>query len=150
MRGNDLSSRVLPRDVLVWEGLLGLLPDVKIRAQEARYRKKEKWAEAVACYEINELLARKVWDLVGRLTMELELLTYHGPEFAGALESRIEREALPFSRVWSEQPNRLDRSLALQMDIRTIYHADAEHRFLYGGKGRVLNPTTAHYYLGAM
>lgn len=150
MRGNDLGNKVVPRDVLVWEGLLGLLPDKKIEATEAKFRRKGKWHEAVACYEVNELLARKVWDLVWRFDFELDLLTYHGVSFAQALQERMDNENMPFRRVWSEQPNILARSLAIQPDIRTIYDPDPNHQFTYGSKGRVLQPETAHHYLGAL
>lgn len=149
MRGNDLSNRVVPRDVVVWEGLVGVIPDVKIAAQEAKFRKKSKWTRAVACYEINELLARKVWQVTWQGSLQLDLLTYHGPEFAEALEARMDRENMPFSRVWSEEPARLARSLATMVDIRTIYDPFPDHRFLYGGKGQILTPDTAHFYLGA-
>lgn len=140
MKGNDLDNIVVPRDVVVWEGLLGLLPDQKVANMEAKFRAKEKWDKAVACYEMNEMLARKVWDLVWRFSYELDLLTYHGRHFALALEKRMEEEQMPFRRVWSEQPNILARRLMLQPDIRTIYDPDPSHQFTYGGKGRVLLP----------
>lgn len=150
MKGNDLGNLVVPRDVLVFEGLLGLLPDSKIEAAEAKMRKKRKWDQAVACYEMNEMLARKIWDLVWRFSIEIELLTYLGWDFAHALEARMERENMPFRRVWHEEPNLLARRIATMPDIRTIYHANPSHRFLYGGKGRVIAPESAHYLLGAM
>ena len=135
---------------MVWEGLLGLLPDVKVQAIEAKFRKRKKWDEAVSCYEVNELLARKVWDITWRGFLQLDLITFLGNDFAKALESRMERENMPFSRVWATEPNVLARSIALQPDIRTIYVADPAQQFTFGGKGQVLDPTTAHYYLGAL
>ena len=150
MKGNDLSNLVVPRDVLVWEGLFGLILDPKIRAMEQKYCDKGQWKYAVSCYEINELLARKVWDLTWRFNIEIDLLTYRGREFAVALAERMDNENLPFRRVWSEDPHVLARNLAITPDIRTIYHPDTDRQFLYGGKGRVLTPDTAHLYLGAM
>ena len=136
--------------MVVFEGLFGLLPDVKIKGIEAKFQKRGKWKEAVGCYEINELLARKVWDLVWRFSIELDLLTYLGYDFAEALKERMDNERMPFSRVYHEQPQRLARSLATQVDIRTIYDPDPSHQFLYGGKGRILTPTDAHLLLGAL
>lgn len=134
----------------MFEGLLGLLPDEKIARQEERFRSKKKWAEAVDCYDINELLARKVWDLVWRYSFEIDLLTYHGPGFARALEKRMDDDDMPFRRVWSEQPNILARKIAIMPSVRTIYDPYPEHRFLYGGKGRIIEVDKAHHLLGAM
>jgi hypothetical protein len=150
MKGNDLDNLIVPRDVLVWEGLLGLIPDKKIAEQEEKYRAKEKWKSAVACYEVNEMLARRLWDMSWRYSLEIDLLTYHGHPFAKALEDRIERENLPIRRVWSEEPNILARRLATMVDVRTVYDPFPDHQFLYGSRGRVLLPETAHLLFGSM
>lgn len=150
MRGNDLDNAIVPRDVLVFEGLLGLLPDEKVARQERKFRSKKRWAEAVGCYEINELLARKMWDMAWRYSLEIDLMTYLGHPFATALEERIDRENLPVRRVWSEEPNILARRLATMPDIRTIYDPYPEHQFLYGGRGRIITPEQAHMLFGSM
>lgn len=150
MKGNDLANLVTPRDVLVFEGLLGLIPDAKVARQEQKFRKRKSWAQAVACYDINEMLARKVWDITWRFSLRVDLLTYHGYDFAKALEERMDNESMPFQRVWSEEPHLLARSLALQPDIRTVYDPFPDHQFFFGSKGRVLLPETAHLYFGAM
>lgn len=150
MQGNDLGNHVTPRDALVFEGLLGLLPDPKIAGQEAKYRKRKKWAEAVGCYEVNELLARKIWQVVWDTSLQVDLVTHLGHDFAHALEDRMERESMPFKGVWHEDPNVLARGLIVQPDIRTIYTGIAANQFTYGGKGRVLDPATAHLYFGAI
>lgn len=150
MKGNDLDNRQVPRDVLVWEGLLGLIPDPRIQEQEAKFRKREKWEQAVACYEMNELLARRIWDLVMRFSIEMELLTYLGIEFREALAERMEREGMPFNRVWSDKPNLLARRIATMPDIRNIYDPDPNHQFLYGHRGRIIQPDNAHMLLGSM
>jgi hypothetical protein len=153
VKGNDLGNRVVPKDVLLFEGLLGFLPNERTAKAEAKFRAKGKWGLAVACYETNELLARKIWDLTFRQAssfIDLQLLTYLGFEFAEALEERMDKEGMPFSRVWSEEPHVLARSIAVRPDIRTIYDPNPEHVFLYGGRGRHLAPNTAHIFLGAL
>lgn len=150
MKGNDLANLVVPRDVLVFEGLLGLIPDPKVARQELKYRQKKKWDLAVACYEVNEMLARRLWDMVWRYAIEVDLLTYHGHEFAVELEKRMERENLPLRRIWSEEPNVLARRLATMVDVRTIYDPFPDHQFLYGSKGRILLPETAHQLFGSL
>ena len=150
MQGNDLANLVVPRDVIVWEGLVGLILDEKIAKQEIKFRAKRKWRDAVNCYEINELLARKIWQVTWDISLEVDLITYHGSDFAVALEERMDRESMPFRRVWSEKPNVLARTLMIQPDIRTVYDPFPDHQFTYGSKGRILQPETAHLYFGAL
>jgi hypothetical protein len=141
MKGNDIDNVIVPRDVIVWEGLVGLLPDAKTAADEEKWRRRRKWDRAVMCYEINDLMARKIWDLTWRRNLTLDLLTYHGKHFAEALKERIEEvDHLPFSRVWSEDPYVLARRLATMVDVRTVYDPDPTHQFTYGGKGRIIGP----------
>lgn len=149
MKGNDLDSHAVPRDVVVFEGLVGLIPDEKIQRAEAKYRAKGKWSEALACYEMNEGIAKKVWDLVWRFSFEIDLLTYLGQGFAEVLEKRMDDEDMPFRKVWFEEPNRLARRLVVSPHIRTIYDPDPAHQFLFGGRGRVLLPEQ-YNMLGAM
>lgn len=150
MKGNDLGNVVAPRDVLVFEGLLGIIPDPKVAKQEFKFRAKKNWDDAVACYDINEMLARKIWDMVWRYSLEIDLLTYHSHGFAKALEARMDRENLPLRRVWHEEPNVLARRLATMPDVRTIYDPFPDHQFLYGGRGRIISPEQAHHLFGSM
>ncbi len=140
MRDNDLSSFIVPRDVIVWEGLLGVIPDERTALREAKLRRRHKWGKALACYETNEMMARKIWDLVWRFSMEIDLLTYVSREFSLELQTRVDNENLPLRRVWFEPANLLARRLAVAPDIRTIYDPDPAHQFTYVGKGRVLMP----------
>lgn len=149
MRANDLDNVVVPRDALVWEGLFGLYPDEKTKRLEARFRAKGKWDNAVDCYTINEMLARKIWDLTWRFNVQIELVTWWGPDFRRALEDRMDRENMPFSRIWSDNPLVLARRLAVMPDLRTIYDPDPEHQFLFGSKGRILSPDQ-YELLGAL
>lgn len=150
MRGNDLGNQVVPRDALVWEGLLGLIPDPKMARLEEKYRRRENWGEAVRCYEVNELLARKIWQVVWDTNMNVDLITHLGHPFARALYERMDQEHMPFSSVWHEDPNVLARGLAVQPDLRAIYTANPDHQFTFGAKGRIVSPDTAHLYFGAL
>ena len=136
--------------MLVFEGLLGVIPDEKVVRQEARFRAKKKWADALACYETNELLARKIWDMVWRYSLEIDLITYHPLGFAKVLEERMDRESLPVRRVYAEEPNLLARRLSTMPYLRTIYDPFPDHQFLYGSKGRIITPEQAPTLFGSM
>lgn len=149
MKGNDLDNAVVPRDVLVYEGLLGLLNTQKSVALATKWQKRGRWEKMVACFETNEMLARKIWDVTWRFSYEIDILTYLGDEFAAALTTRIkDQEGLPVRNVWFEDPYLLARRLVFTPNIRFVYDPDPNHQFVYGSKGRVMMPGDIHM-LGA-
>lgn len=150
MKGNDLANEVVPRDLLVFEGLLGLIPNEKVARAEAKFRAKGKWAKALACYETHEMLGRKVWDMAWRYSVEIDLITFLGRPFAFELEKRMENENMPFRRIWSEEPNILARRLATMPEVRTIYTPFPNQQLLFGSKGRYIQPGNAQYLFGSM
>lgn len=150
MQKGDIDNVVVPRDMLVFEGLLGIIPDPKVAKIEAKLRSKKRWVDALACYETNELLARKIWQMVWDYGLEIDLVTYHPRGFADALAERMDRESLPIRRVYAEEPNLLARRLVTMPYVRTIYDPFPDHQFLYGGKGRIISPEQAHLLFGSM
>lgn len=150
MQGNDLGNTTVARDMLVFEGLLGVIPDAKVAKQEQKFRAKKRWDAAVGCFETNELLARKIWDMVWRYSLEIDLITYHPQGFADALAERMDRESLPIRRVYAEEPSLLARRLTTMPNVRTIYDPFPDHQFLYGAKGRIILPNNAHHLFGSM
>lgn len=148
MRGNDLDNIVVPRDVLVFEGLLGLVKDKKTEDQVNKWLKRKRWGRAVELFEINEMFARRIWYVAKTFSYELDVVTYiGGPEFAKALETRLQdHEHLPVKRIWFDDPNLLARRLAIDIDIRFIYDIPARS-LMYGSKGRSLLPEE-HNLLG--
>jgi hypothetical protein len=147
MQGGDISNEVSPRLVLVYEGLLGLLPTPRARAGESLARKARQWKRAVKAYEINEPLARVIWDTVWRYRYSVDVITYLGEDFAEAVEWRLDVEGLPVGRVWADNPQRLARRLALMPDVAAVY--DNEHHLIYGSKGRML-PAVPTTLIGAL
>lgn len=144
MLKGDIDNRVSPRLVVVFEGLLGLLPTPRARGAESLARKAHQWTRAVRQYEINELAAKKIWDVTWRKGHTIDVITWLGDDFAEALQSRLDDENLPVSRVYSTEPHHLARSITYQLDIAAIYDPDPSHAFTFGGKGRHLSPDQAH------
>lgn len=140
MQGGDISNQVAPRLVIVFENLLGLLPSKTAEAKAASFIKFKRWNRAVNVFEINEALARRIWDVTWRLNFSVDVLTYVSPEFAEAVEKRMEREDLPVGHVWFEEPNVLARKLAYMPHVACVYDPDPRHQFTYGSKGRIISP----------
>lgn len=142
MQNGDLSSQVVPRLVLVFEGALGFLPESKLLAYNALGSQGD-WWRAARCWDLHELMCRKIWDVVFRQSFQLEVVTYAGPDdFADALQVRFDEENLPISRTLASTPARMARRLAYAPDIAAVYDADRANAFKYGGKGRLL--TSVH------
>jgi hypothetical protein len=144
MQGGDLSNSVVPRLVIVWDNLLGVLPSKPAEAKFSTYIRFKRWKKAVSLFEINEGMARQIWDLTWRKNFAVDLVTFTaGDDFAEALRERIEdREQLPIGHVWFEEPNNLSRSLAYRPDIACVIHANPHHQLTFGSKGRFISATT--------
>lgn len=146
MQGNDLANVVVPRDLVVWEGLLGVIHDPKVAAREAKFRQRQRWEKAVACYDLNEILARQISYLDWKHNLEIDVLTYHGDGFRDALEERVDRESLPVREVLSYDPDVLARLLPYEPRIRAIYDPFPDHAFRFGAKTRYLSPNDGNLF----
>ena len=146
MYKGDISNEVSPRLVVVFEGLLGVLPNARVRAAESVARKARRWKKAVSLWEINELAGRAIWDVTMRKHQTVDVATYLGEEFAEALAERLDDENLPISKVWATEPHLLARELAYRPDLAAIYDPNPAHQFTYGGKGRILGPESANLF----
>ena len=140
MQGGDIDNRVVPRLVIVWENLLGLLPNKAAEAKAASYVKFKRWNRAVNTFEINEALARRIWDVTWRYDFSVDVITYIHEDFVEALENRLDREDIPVRSVWFTEPHVLARKLAYMPQVACIYDPNPHHQFTYGSKGRILNP----------
>lgn len=149
MRENDLDNRPMPRDVLVFEDLLGILPNQEAKRRLDKALRKRRWKQAVDCFDINDMMGRKIWDLTWRHGGEVDLVTHLGQEFAEELEKRIDRENIPVSRVWFEAPRSLGRRLVVAPDIRHVYFPNSDHTLIYGSRGKLLR-ADQYNMLGAM
>jgi hypothetical protein len=137
MHKGDLSNEVIPRILLVFEGAVGYLPDERKKAFDKAMSKRH-WDDAVALWELNDLMLRKIWDIMFRQHRDLDIITYLGKEFADMLAARLDEEDVPVRSVWATTPAILARKIALMPDVAAIYDPDPEHQFTYGSKGRVL------------
>lgn len=141
MQGGDISNLVVPRLVLVWDGLLATLPSRTAEAKFDTYMRFKRYKRAINLYEINQGVAQRIWDIVFRLNFSVDVVTFTGgDEFAEQVEQRIERENLPIGHVWFEEPHLLARSLAYRPDIAAVFDANPHHQFTFGSKGRIVDP----------
>lgn len=141
MRGNDISNDVVPRLVIVWDGLLGVLPSKTAEAKAGTYLRLKRWKKAVDLWEVHEHIAKQIWDLTWRSKWAVDIVTFTaGEPFANALSERlVNGEMLPVGRVWFEEPHLLARSLNYRPDIACVIHDNPQIALLFGSRGRYLN-----------
>ena len=137
MERGDLSNRVSPSLVIVFEGAIGVLKEEdRENFIDACYE--ERWSDAVNAFYLNDLYLRKINDLTWRQGFNIEVCTWMGHEIAFFIGERLDQENLVIHSVWSEDPDRLSRHLAYLPRIARIYDPDPSHRFKFGSKGELL------------
>jgi hypothetical protein len=152
MQNGDISNEVVPRLVIAYEGMLGLLPEKPDRyvteLVARKFGRRARMAQrTVDAYEINDALARVIWDTTWRHRYTVDVVTYLGEDAVAPLEARLDVEGLPIGRVWATTPDRLARRLPYMPDVAAVF--DNENHLLYGSKGRML-PAVPTTLIGAM
>ncbi|MFD4858448.1 hypothetical protein [Streptomyces atratus] len=139
MHKGDLSNDFQPCLLVVFEGLLGLPPRREGHGKTWRIRKPS-IREQVANYGINMLLLAKI----RHTPYPVEVVTFLGPEYADAIEERLDDQHALVRRVWSTTPEELARIHITMPDVAAIYDPDARRAFAtYGSLGRHLLPENA-------
>lgn len=146
MQKGDISNQITPRLLVVFEGLLGILDGPKARAKEATARKMHRWKHAVNQYELNDIVARHIWDVTWRKHYSVDVVTFLGVDFALALQDYLDEHQLPVGHIRSSTPDRLARELSYDPSVLAVYDPDPSHVFTYGGKGRILSPTEPNFF----
>jgi hypothetical protein len=150
--GNDISNEVVPRLLIAFEGMLGILPEKSdsyvVELVARKFGRKQRTAQrSVDAYEINDALARVIWDTTWRHKYSVDVVTYLGEDAVAPLEARLDVEGLPIGRVWSTTPERLARRLPYMPDVAAVF--DNEHHLIFGSKGRLL-PAVPTTLIGAL
>lgn len=136
MRNGDISNHTAPRVAIVFEGALGFL-ETRDEVGFHKLMDKHRYADAVSLFKLNDLLVRVIWDRVWRLDMNIDIVTFLGPDaWAQAVAERLGNEELPVGEVWATTPQILARKLLMMPDLIRVYTPFAEHQLLFGGAGR--------------
>lgn len=141
MHKGDLSNHFQPCLLVVFEGLLGL-PTRQEEGRVRRWFRQPTPRELIAEYEINTLLLAKI----RHTPYPVEVVTFLGPEFADAIEERLDHHHALVRRVWNTTPQELARVHISMPDVAAIYDPDARRAFAtYGSLGRHLLPENAQH-----
>ncbi len=140
MEKGNLSNKVSPSLVVIFEGAIGILKEEDLDAF-LKACAEENWAKAVDLFYLHELYLRKLNDLAWRANFNVEICTWMGDEMAFFIRERLDRENVIVASVWSSTPASLARQLAYLPRIACVYDPEPAHVFTFGSKGVVLtNP----------
>ena len=136
MQNGDLSNQVSARVLIVFEGALGFCTDEK-KFKKAADR--GNWERAAECWELNELMVRRILWLFYHKDVHTEVVTFLPSGFADELAELLEdKYDLPVHRVWASTPELLGRQIAYMPDLARVYDPEPQRWLMYGGKGRFL------------
>lgn len=136
MEHGNLSNSVTPRVLLVFEGSLGFIDGQKMGAFD-EHASKGDWLAAWRQWDINKVLARRIWDIQSRQGIRVSVVTYIDDSEACALglEDLMDSLNLPTQDVTATTAEKLSREIAYMPDVARIYDANRETAFMYGHKG---------------
>jgi hypothetical protein len=133
LRG-DLSNRLPPRWLFVFEGVIGQVPPPRVAEYKLATRL-HRWRRAVDCFELEDHVRKVIWDLTWRRDYRFDVVTFLGQSFAEHLERRLDRESLPFSNVWAVDEQTLAQRLTFMPDVQYVIHGDPARHLSYGPRG---------------
>lgn len=135
MQNGNLSNAVVPRILVVFEGLIAYLGPGKVGTYNTLGSRGD-WPGALALWELDPLALAKLKDIIVRRDIKVEVVSFvMPPEGAQALAELFDEESVPVSRVISSTPERTARRLAYGPDIIRVYCPDPRHALMCGSKG---------------
>lgn len=140
MMKGELSNEVLPRIYIVFEGLLGILPDTKSKALEALARKRKQWDKAVNQYKLNEPTKQGIRDVYFRYNFRVDILTFYGEDFADAVREKLDQRNLLFGDVVAYDQQELLHELTYDRSILAVLDPAPERMLTWGSKGKHCTP----------
>ena len=143
MQGGNISNRVEPRLLVVFEGLLGIHADARARAKYSAAMKLHRYGTAIKTFELNERLQRSIWDVTyGRFNYAVDVVTFLGEKLVNPLSDLLDEQGLPIGHVTYSDKLLLARSLNYRPDVAGVFYPAASHPdFAFGSKGYAVNPS---------
>lgn len=144
MERGDISGRLAPRWMFVWEGVVANVPPAKQAPYKLAVRL-HRWRKAVDCWETEPHVAKVLNDLFWRRDLRFDVVTFLGDQYVEHIQRRLDGESLPFSNVWAVSEDTLAKRLVYMPDVQYVVHADPARHLSYGPRGLlVTDPGALH------
>jgi hypothetical protein len=135
----DLSNKVSPRVLLVFENALGYCTDM---SKSDKYLAKKNYTRAFGYWDFNEMLLRQILWLFHKKDVRTEIVTFIQGDFVDEIKVALEEMDIPVHRVWCTTPENLGRQIAYMPDLACVYDPEPIRWLMYGSKGRFLTTAT--------
>lgn len=136
MQKGELSNAVTPRVYIVFENLIGLLPNAKDRTAELLARKRKKWKQAADYYQLNVKTSQGIRDLYWRQRFTVDVITFIDPGFVSALRDKLDSRNLFFGEVHYYDEDLLMTDVTYDPGIIAVLDPDPRRALRLGSKGR--------------
>jgi hypothetical protein len=135
VQGGDLSNRLPPRWLVVFEGVIGVHPEPRLRQQYDFWAKTRRWNRAVRTFQPEADVIKRLWDMTWRQDYKFDVATFL-PCGSGPVRTWLDVNNVPAVNVLPyEAPVDLGKRLAYMPDVYAVVHASEEDRFMYGHRG---------------
>ena len=135
MDRGDISNEIPPRVLVVFDGLLGQIPDSQQR-QATVWRSLARWKKVAGLYDIDPASRARLHDLSWRQGWRIDVVTFDNEHVAEALADRFDVMNLAVSHVYSvADPAALSAMLAYMPEVRYVVHGMAEMQMAFGPRG---------------
>lgn len=133
MKFGELSNKVAPRAVILFEGLLGLLPSGSIQEHDKAVKKND-WEKVVSLFKLNEIYLMKLLDLTRRKDINFSVVTWMPEPADQAIVDMLDKQAIPVRGCFSSSPEVLARMLPYNPDVAIVYVPSTEYVLTLGSK----------------
>lgn len=140
MQGGDLSNRLPPRWLIVFEGVIAEHEHQSTRARYDFYIAARQWRRAINTFNLNIYTGKVLWDMTWRQDYKFDVATFlPGGKTDKHVAAWLDTWDVPYSNVRQyPSPAALARALVTMPDVHAVIHADESSRFTYGHRGRLV------------
>jgi hypothetical protein len=135
LRG-ELSNETLPRVYIVFENLIGLLPDTKSKVAYNLAVKRKKWEQAIEYFQLNIQTSQGMRDLYWRRNFRVDVITFIDPAFVSAIRDKLDGRNLLFGDVHYYDTEMLLADLTYDPAVLAVLDPDPKRQLTWGSKGR--------------
>lgn len=139
MINGDISNRVEPRLLVVFEGLIALPPEGGMGIAHFG-RRAGKLKRQIDRLEVNEPMARVINDTVWRHNYAVDVVTFMGEEYLPHIERWLDEMGLPTSNVIARDRTQLAREMPYRLDLVGVFSPYPNDALVFGSRGYTVNP----------
>jgi hypothetical protein len=137
LKNGDLSNKVAPRIIVVFEGAVGKLPEKNVKEHEKLVSRKD-WLRVPRLYDLDENILGRMMNLTWKHDINISLVTWMPDDAAIGISDLMDENSVPVRGCFSSAPVQLARLLPYNPDIVCVYDPVPEHILTFGSKGQVL------------